>query len=109
MTPAPRRQRLEAMLAEDPHDLFLRYALALELDKEGESDRSLQLLGELMRAEERYVPAFFMSGQILARLARFGEARTALRDGVEAARQQGDHHAAGEMAEFLASLGNQGE
>jgi hypothetical protein len=28
-----------------------------------------------------------------------------LRDGIEAARAQGDAHAAGEMAEFLSSLG----
>jgi hypothetical protein len=46
-----------------------------------------------------------MAGQQLARLDRIEEARSFLRDGIEAARTQGDAHAAGEMSEFLASLG----
>jgi hypothetical protein len=38
-------------------------------------------------------------------LERIDEARTALRDGIEQARRQGNAHAAGEMSELLASLG----
>jgi hypothetical protein len=49
-----------------------------------------------------------MAAQQLVRLERVEEARAALRDGVEQARQQGNAHAAGEMSEFLASLGNLG-
>jgi thioredoxin-like negative regulator of GroEL len=94
------------MLADDPRDTFLRYSLAMELDKEGEHERSLELLGGLMRDAPAYVPAFFMSAQQLARLGRIDDARAALRNGVEHARQQGDAHAAGEMSEFLASLGS---
>lgn len=97
------------MLAADPRDSFLRYALSQELDKEGLHDRSLELLAGLMRDEPPYVPAYFMAGQQLTRLGRVNEARTALRDGIEAARRTGNAHAAGEMAEFLASLGNLGE
>jgi hypothetical protein len=52
------------------------------------------------------VPAFFMAAQQLARLTRVPEAREFLRTGIEAARSLGDAHAAGEMSEFLASLGN---
>ena len=32
-----RREKIEAMLAEDPGDTFLRYSLAMELDKEGDN------------------------------------------------------------------------
>ena len=94
------------MLADDPADTFLRYSLAMELDKEGEHDASLARFAELTRDEPPYVPAFFMAGQQLARLGRLDEARAILRDGIEAARRQGDAHAAGEMGEFLASLGS---
>src|SRR5262245_4022998 len=104
-----RREKLEAMLAADPRDAFLRYGLSQELDKEGQNERSLELLAGLMRDEPPYVPAFFMAGQQLARLGRVNDARAALRDGIEAARRTGNSHAAGEMAEFLASLGNLGE
>ncbi|MGD9632787.1 MAG: hypothetical protein AB7U97_05870, partial [Pirellulales bacterium] len=60
------------------------------------------------RDDPPYVPAFFMAAQQLVRLGRVSEARTQLRDGIEAARTQGDSHAAGEMSEFLASLGSAG-
>lgn len=100
-----RRAKIEAMLADNPEDEFLRYGLAMELDKEGDHERSLDELGGLMRQATPYVPAFFMAGQQLARLDRLEEARAVLRDGIEHARIQQNAHAAGEMAEFLASLG----
>jgi tetratricopeptide (TPR) repeat protein len=107
MTPT-RRQRIESMLAEEPRDVFLRYSLALELEKEGEHDASLAGLDELTRESPPYVPAFFMAGQQLARLERVEEAREVLRRGIDEARGQGNSHAAGEMSEFLASLGKLG-
>jgi hypothetical protein len=101
-----RLQKIEAMLVDDPTDTFLRYSLAMELDKVGENNTSLAKLGELAAEDPPFVPAFFMAGQQLVRLGRVNEARTFLRDGIEAARTQGDAHAAGEMSEFLASLGS---
>ncbi|MCA9103416.1 MAG: hypothetical protein R3C10_24300 [Pirellulales bacterium] len=100
-----RREKIESLLADDPTDVFLRYSLALELGKEGDHDASLARLDELTRDEPPYVPAFFMRAQQLVRLGRVDEARGNLRDGIEVARGQGDAHAAGEMSEFLASLG----
>jgi tetratricopeptide (TPR) repeat protein len=100
-----RREKIAAMLAVDPGDVFLRYSLAMELDKEGDHDASLARFAELTRDDPPYVPAFFMAGQQLARLGRYEEARTVIRDGIQAAKFQGDAHAAGEMSEFLASLG----
>jgi hypothetical protein len=102
-----RREKIEAMLADEPGDTFLRYSLAMELDKEGQHDTSLAKFAELTRDQTPYVPAFFMAAQELARLSRVEEARSMLRAGIDAARAQGDAHAAGEMSEFLASLGNQ--
>ena len=100
-----RREKIEAMLVDDPSDVFLRYSLAMEWAKEGESESSLQGLEQLMAETPPYIPAFFMAAQQLAGLSRVNEARAKLRDGIEQARLQGDTHAAGEMSEFLASLG----
>jgi thioredoxin-like negative regulator of GroEL len=101
-----RREKIEAMLADEPGDTFLRYSLAIELDKEGDHDASLSKFAELTRDNPPYVPAFFMAGQQLVRLGRIAEAQAVLRAGIDAARQQEDSHAAGEMSEFLASLGS---
>jgi len=100
-----RREQIEAMLADDPADTFLRYSLAMELDKEGEHDASLAKFAELQVADPPYVPAFFMAAKQLVRLERIEEARAALRDGIEQAREQGNSHAASEMSELLAALG----
>jgi hypothetical protein len=105
---ASRRSRIEAMLADDPGDQFLRYSLALELEKEAEHDASLNHLASLQREAAPYVPAFFMAAQQMVRLRRVEEAREVLRDGIEEARRQGNAHAAGEMSEFLVSLGDRG-
>jgi len=107
--PSTRREKIEAMLKDEPDDVFLRYSLALELASEDAVDPSLEILESLARGSRPYVPAFHMAGQQLVRHGRIEEARRALREGIEEARRQGNSHAAGEMAELLASLGAAGE
>lgn len=104
-----RREKIEAMLKDDPTDMFLRYSLAMELRTEGDHTSSLAQLDELMKEQPASVPAFFMAGQQLVDLDRIDEARTTLRNGIEEARNQGDAHAAAEMSDFLTSLGDLGE
>jgi len=101
-----RREKIEAMLADEPQDQFLRYALAMELEKAGEHERSLDYLRGLMQDVAPHVPSFFMAGQHLAQQDRIDEAREVLREGIEHARQQGDSHAASEMSDFLVGLGS---
>lgn len=109
MSAQTRRQKFEAMLAAEPQDQFLRYCLANELQKDGEHDGAIELLRGLMNERPPHVASFFRAGQMLASLQRIDEARDALRVGIEQARAQGDTHAAGEMSEFLTSLGQFGE
>jgi|GEM_PF-269311 len=104
-----RREKIEAMLLEEPGDTFLRYSLAMELRKAREHDASLEKLDELTHDETPYVPAFFMAAQQLTDLARIDEARSYLRSGIDEARRQGDSHAAAEMSEMLSMLGEMGE
>jgi tetratricopeptide (TPR) repeat protein len=104
-----RKDKIEAMLADDPDDVFLRYSLALEWEKLGDHEQSLRLLRELAQEPTRYVPAYFMQGKQLAKLGRITDARSVLREGIDVARAVRDAHAAAEMSEFLQSLGQQGE
>jgi thioredoxin-like negative regulator of GroEL len=107
--PESRRTRIEALLAADPGDQFLRYSLAMELEKEGDNERSIAGLRQLQTDAMPYVPAFFMAAQQLAKLNRIAEAQDVLRSGIEHARSLNNAHAAGEMSEFLASLGREGD
>lgn len=104
MSENTRRQQIESMLQDEPDDTFLQYALAMELDKEGEHALSLGWLEKLTQHSPHYVPAFFMAGQQLARLDRTTEAQDWLARGITEAQQQGNLHAAGEMTEFLTTL-----
>lgn len=104
-----RRMKIEAMLKDDPQDVFLRYSLALEMESGDEWEAGLEILEQLARETPPYVPAFHMAGQHLVKYGRIDDARRALREGIEAARAAGNSHAAGEMSELLMSLGEAGE
>ncbi len=104
-----RREKIEALLKEDPGDVFLRYSLALELDGTDDWEAGLDILEELARGTPPYVPAFHMAARHLLKRDRVADARRALREGIEAARTQGETHAAAEMSELLMSLGAAGE
>jgi predicted Zn-dependent protease len=100
-----RRQKIEAMLVDEPHDVFLRYSLALEMVNEQQCEPAIVLLQQLCVGTPPYVPAYFRCAQIMADMNKVAEARNFLREGIEAARMQGDLHAAAEMSEMLSELG----
>ncbi|MEM7558597.1 MAG: hypothetical protein AAF394_05705 [Planctomycetota bacterium] len=104
-----RREKIEAMLKDEPQDVFLRYSLAMEMSSAGEVEEALELFSALANEKPPHVPAFFRSAQILADNDQVNESRRFLREGIEVARAQGDMHAAGEMSEMLAELGSEGE
>ena len=104
-----RREKIEAMLKLEPQDQFLRYGLACEYDSEERFEEGLKLFQGLMADRPPHVASFLRGAQLLVKLDRIADARAVLRTGIEAARQQGEAHAAGEMGELLASLGPLGE
>ena len=106
MPASDRRQKIEAMLRDEPEDTFLRYSMALEMAGDGETDEALRWLERLCQDNPPYVPAYFRAAQISADLERIAQAREHLRHGIDEARRQGDAHAAAEMSEMLADLGD---
>jgi len=104
-----RREKIEAMLKEEPKDQFLRYSLACEYDNEDRTDESLALFQDLIADQPPHVHSFLRGAQLLVKLDRIEDARAMLREGIEAAREQNELHAAGEMGELLASLGATGK
>ncbi|VTR91388.1 repeat-containing protein : Marine sediment metagenome DNA, contig: S01H1_S28096 (Fragment) OS=marine sediment metagenome GN=S01H1_64985 PE=4 SV=1 [Gemmata massiliana] len=106
MARTARMAQIEALLAEDPNDAFLRYGLAMEHASAGDDAECATVLRDLIArtAAEPYVPAFLQCGQALMRLDRTEEACAVLKQGIDAARKTGDTHAQGEMQGLLASL-----
>jgi Flp pilus assembly protein TadD len=104
MAAASRREQLEAMLAEEPHDPELRYMLAMEHASAGDDETAVRCFQEVIAITPKYPPAYHMAGRALQRLNRNTEARALLTQGISIAQQMGDHHAAGEMADLLQGL-----
>src|SRR5438128_1039693 len=101
---ANRREKIEAMLAETPSDVELRYMLAMEFISAGDDAEAVRCLQDLIAVDPNYPPAYHMAGRALQRLNRIAEARAILTQGISVAQKKGDHHAAGEMSELLASM-----
>ena len=106
MATTPRMAQLEAMLADDPADAFLRYGLAMEHMGLGDDATAVAVLRELIAAnpEPPYVPAYLQAGQALMRMDKEADAAAVLRAGIAAATKTGNDHARGEMEGFLATL-----
>jgi thioredoxin-like negative regulator of GroEL len=103
---SPRRLRLEESLASDPADTFLRYGLALQCLREGDTDEGRRrLLALIADHPDDQVAAYQQLGQSYAEAGEVEPARETLSTGIAKARQRGDWHAASEMEGLLASLG----
>ncbi len=100
----PTRERIEAMLASEPDDVFLNYARACALVGEGRLDEAVAGFDRVIALDANYVPAYFQKGQALAKADDTDAARETLHTGIDVARRVGDSHAMGEMTEFLAML-----
>ncbi len=99
-----RREKLQAMLTQNPKDAFLAYGLAIEIQKEGDESGAIEQFRQVITDHPDYQAAYFQLGQMLASLGRVDEARQTVESGVLAARRMGDSHAAAEMEGFLLTL-----
>ena len=109
MATTPRMAQIEAMLADDPEDAFLRYGLAMEYASAGDDAACVVVLHDLIArtAAEPYIPAFLQAGQALVRLDRIPEACDVLKQGIAAATKAGTPaalHAQSEMQGLLATI-----
>jgi predicted Zn-dependent protease len=95
---------LNEILAQNPHDAFARYGLAMEYSNSGEVDRALEEFTKLLSAHPDYTAGYFMAAQSLARANRADEAKKMLMEGISSAKKTGNSHAQSEMETLLAEL-----
>lgn len=100
-----RRQKLEEFLAKNPNDAFPRYGLALECVQSGDLASAETHFQALIQSNPDYVPGYQMYAQALAENERGEDAKTILRQGIQAAMRCGNQHARSEMESLLEQLG----
>ena len=99
-----RREMLEEFIAQDPADSFSRYALALELEKEGRVLEAIPQLQEVIARDPSYVAAYYHLGRMLAHAGQIEDARAIYRRGLDAAQAASDQKTRGEIQEALDML-----
>jgi predicted Zn-dependent protease len=101
-----KRSMLEASLAEDPADSFLRYGLAVQCLRDGDVDEGRDRLHSLIADHPgEQVAAHQQLGQSYLEAGELDQARAILQAGIALANKRGDWHAAGEMQGLLDQAG----
>jgi tetratricopeptide (TPR) repeat protein len=101
---ADKLEKLHAMLAKQPSDAFLLYAIAMELKKLNEHTKAIEFLDRTIQADQNYCYAYYQRGQILESMGDAVAAAQTYNDGIAAAKRAGDAHAQGELETALAMI-----
>ncbi len=99
-----RLAQLQALLAEDPTDAFVRYAIALEHKRRGAMDQAANDLEQLLRDDPKYIAAYYQLALVLADLARTAEAVQVCEAGSLQCLSTGDRKARAELLELKNAL-----
>lgn len=92
-----RLEQLRAMLAEEPGDAFIRYAIALEMKHAGDMQEAVNDLCALITEDPTYIACYYQLALILADLGRLQEAADTCEAGALQCLVTGDHKARAEL------------
>ncbi|MBL7931542.1 MAG: tetratricopeptide repeat protein [Bacteroidia bacterium] len=93
---------LYGMLKKEPNDLFLNYALGMELLNNA-SDLSIakQQFQKVLNLNPEYVPAYYQLGKLCELLVENTEAMNYYQKGLQLAKQQSNNKAINEFGEAI--------
>ena len=92
-----RIDKLKTFLQENPRDLFLRHALALEYVKIEQEQAARQLFEEILTEDPGYIGSYYHLGKLLERTGDTTGALSWYEKGMEAAKAAKDIKALGEL------------
>ena len=104
MSSEERIAQLQAMLREEPGDVFLRYAIALERKRMGAFEAAIADWEAILRDQPNHIPSYHQIALLLADMGRMDEAREACRTGMQHCIVTGDRKARAELGELLNTL-----
>ena len=95
-----RLDQLLAMLADDPGDPFLRYAIALEHKRAGNMQQAVDDLTVLLKEEPTYLACYYQLALLLTEIGHTAEALNVCELGAERCRIAADRKALAELMEL---------
>ena len=96
-----RLEQLQQMLQEEPNDVFLQYAIAIEYFSVGNYEKALDCLKTIIQSNPDYLAAYYQTGKCHEELKQFEEAKNMYTKGVELAQKQGNTKTRNELSEAL--------
>lgn len=104
---AERLEQLRAMLAEEPGDSFIRYAIALEVKRSGQMEEAATQLEQLLRDDPKYIACYYQLALVLVDLGRSDEAAHVCEAGALQCLTTGDRKARAELLELKNAIGGE--
>ncbi|MDP1660982.1 MAG: hypothetical protein Q8L55_03620 [Phycisphaerales bacterium] len=104
-----RLAKLTAILASDPADTFILYALAQEHAKRGDHAQAITYYDRTLASDPAYCYAYFHKARSQQAEGDVASAVQTVRAGLLAAQKAGDGKALGELSSLLDELGEAGE
>lgn len=101
-----RLQQLLTFYEESPEDSFIRFAIAKEYEKLGESDQALEFFQKILHDDPEYVGTYYHLGKLYESRQRPALAFATYKRGMAVARRAGDQHALSELAGAKLNLGD---
>jgi len=95
---------LESFLKQDPNDEFTRFALAMELKKSGDIEKSESVYCDLLELDPDYVGAYYHLGKLYEESGRLELAQQTYKTGIDIAHKVNDLHAASELQQALMEI-----
>jgi tetratricopeptide (TPR) repeat protein len=92
---------IRKMQESDPHDPFLKYAIALEYVALNDPDSAKEQLYQLTLDSPDYLPTYYQLGKLLEATDDIDSAISIYKIGKALARQKGDQKTLGEIHEAL--------
>ncbi|TXI76720.1 MAG: tetratricopeptide repeat protein [Flavobacteriales bacterium] len=99
-----RLQQLRTMLAEEPNDLFLRYAIALELKRAGEMEQAIAALEDILKHSPEHIASYYQLALMLGEIGRAQDAISVCEAGSLQCLIAGDRKARAELLELKDAL-----
>ena len=93
------------MLETNPNDSFLKYAAALEYEKDGNRKEAISIIQRLLEKDAEYLGAYYKLGRLLEEEGREKDAISIYRQGLQVSRKSADMKTEGELTEALMILG----
>jgi tetratricopeptide (TPR) repeat protein len=100
-----RIDQIRSLLEQDPANSRIHFMLCMEHVSAGAWSDARQEFTRLLEKDPNYVAGYYQAGRACEQLDDAEAARACYRDGIEAARRQGDAHSLSELQAALDILG----